>query len=603
MSLPLEATGPVLWIGPAASGKTQACIDRVRAQARAAPLTPTWALLPDGQQVNAFRRRLLASGGALGVRVGTFDGLYTELLALADKPLPIAPEPVLHRLIQSVLDRLTEEGALRHYAPIRRRPGLALALNDLFAELKRSRVAPDALTGAMAESEPRLQELAAAYERYQAALIHAGWADSEGRGWLAIEALTHDPNLASGWHVVVDGFDSFTATQRETLRLLQARTGWLAVTLMGEGDLSRSAYRRFRTTLETLRADGLALTTQFLPGSRARPVILRDLADAIFDGRGQSRAARSVSASPGELASPVSFLEAQTQALEAREALRWIKARHLRDGVPLSDCAVIARDLELYVPYLTETAREFGLPLALVSGAPLETNPVVGALLNVLGLPLSDWERRPVLDLIRSPYIDLSGFGLMRQDAARIDAVARVGQVIAGLDQWREAFEIAAAEPAGHVEIEVLDEDLTPPSLPRGAVARTLGDGLLAGFARLTPPEPLTLRGYVAWVEDVIETLRIETALRQHPETEARDRAAMAALREVFAALVLSDTLFGQDGERTYAEFQTELRGAVAAARFIAGPRPTGAILAADLRRARGVPYAAVAVLGLAEGL
>lgn len=590
-----------LWIGPAASGKTQTCVERVRELTRAAPLTPTWALLPDGHQTNAFRRRLLAAGGAFGVRVGTFDDLYTEVLALADRPLAIAPEPVLHRLIQSVLDQLADEGRLRHYGAIRRRPGLTLALNDLFAELKRSRVDPIRLAEVVAESGPRLVELAAAYARYQDALIRTEWADAEGRGWLAIEALQRHKTMCVGWHVVVDGFDSFTATQRETLKFLGARAGSLTLTLMGEGDLSRTAYRRFRTTRDALADEGLALTTRVLPTRQTRPAPLRRLADRLFVPPADApTAAQATVPTPQDA---VAFLEAQSQALEAREALRWLKARHLRDGVALSSCAVIARDLAPYAPYLAEAAREFGLPLAIAAGAALETNPAVAAFLIAVGLPVNDWARRPVLDLVRSPYVDLSGFGLARRDAARLDAAARAGQVIAGLAQWREAFDILAEGSGDARDGAEHDAEDTPPSLPRGAAARALGDGLLALLSRLTPQPAASLRDHVVWVEDLIDALRIETALLQHTETRARDHAAFESLRAIFAALILSDDVFGRARTLTFAEFYAELRGAVAAARYRTEPRQTDAITAMDLRLARGVPYEAVAVLGLAEGL
>ncbi len=591
-----------LWIGPAASGKTQVCVERVRELTRSAPFTPTWALLPDGHQTAAFRRRLLTAGGAFGVRVGTFDDLYTEVLALADRPLAIAPEPVLHRLIQSVLDQLADEGWLRHYGAIRRRPGLTLALNDLFAELKRSRVDPARLADVVAESGPRLIELATAYARYQDALIRTDWADAEGRGWLAIEALQRHEHVCVGWHVVVDGFDSFTATQREMLKVLDVRAGSLALTLMGEGDLSRSAYRRFRTTRDALVAEGLALTTRTLPTRQSRPTQLRRLADLLF----VPSADASTAPSPVSVHTPqpaVSLLEAQSQALEAREALRWLKARHLRDDVALSGCAVIARDLTPYAPYLAEAAREFDLPLAIAAGAALETNPAVAAFLIAVGLPVNEWARRPVLDLVRSPYVDLSGFGLTRHDAARLDAASRAGQVIAGLAQWREAFDILAEDPGAVRDFAELDAEDAPPSLPRGDAARALGDGLLALLARVTPLPVASLRDHVVWAEDLIDALRIETALLQNAETRPRDHAAFEGLRAIFAALILSDDVFGRARTLTFAEFYAELRGAVAAARYRTEPRQTDAITAMDLRLARGVPYEAVAVLGLAEGL
>ena len=47
-----------LLLGPAASGKTQTCIDEMRASLAAQPLSAAWVLLPDRNQAAAFRRRL-----------------------------------------------------------------------------------------------------------------------------------------------------------------------------------------------------------------------------------------------------------------------------------------------------------------------------------------------------------------------------------------------------------------------------------------------------------------------------------------------------------------------------------------------------------------
>src|SRR5262245_39467745 len=129
-----------LLLAPAAAGKTQTCLERVRAALQLAPLINVWVVLPDRTQAAAFRRRLAERGGALGVRVGTFGDLYTELLVLAGEPIPVAPEPVVHRLVRSAIDTLAEQGRLQHYRPIQRRPGFTRALTSLIAEFKRARI-------------------------------------------------------------------------------------------------------------------------------------------------------------------------------------------------------------------------------------------------------------------------------------------------------------------------------------------------------------------------------------------------------------------------------------------------------------------------------
>lgn len=592
-----------LWIGPAASGKTQMCVDQVREASRANLLSTVWAVLPDPHQARAFRRRLASSGGALGVRVGTFGDLYDEVLAQTDALLPLAPEPVLHRLIQTVLDQLADEGRLAHYGAIKRRPGLTLALNDLFAEWKRSRVAPERLIDVVADAGPRLEELAAAYDRYQMTLIRSGWADNEGRGWLAIEELNRNEGLGQGWHIVIDGFDSYTATQRDALKILSTRCASLTLTLTGDVDMSRSAYRRFRTTLQRLEDDRLPFEIRYLRARSARPLALRRLADSLFQSPEPSRTARRAAPSIVDKDAALTLIEAQTAAFEARETIRWLKARHLRDGVALADCIVIARDLSTYEPYLRESAREFGVPLAISTGAPLIDNPAIAALLEALTLPVGAWVNRSLSAVVRSPYLRLDAFGLAPRDALRLEAVARAGQVVEGLDQWREAFDnLAAVEVTDAENLDLADDESLPPTAPRGAAARRLADSFFELASRLTPEAAQSRRDYVVWTEDLIELLQLEATFDANPDTLARDKSALSALREIFAALILSDDVLAAGTRLPYVEFVNEVRGAVEAARYhVEQPEWREAVLAMDLRLARGVPYMAVAVLGLSE--
>jgi len=582
-----------LLLAPAATGKTQICLAQLHSLLDDNLLAPVWVLLPDRNQTIAFRRRLGETGGALGARVGTFGDLYTELLALADAPLPVAPEPVLHRVVKSAITTVADSGQLKYYAPIRQRPGLVSALADLFAELKRARITPDEFKEALIGSGSRLEELAELYYHYQSLLIKFDWADPEGLGWLAILQLQSRTALASDWHVLVDGFDSFTFTQLETLALLEARAGSLTITLTGESGMARIAHRRFKTTLDKLQSH-LTLTSNLVSIPSTRPTPLQDLEAGLF-----------VAGYPKHPASPrIQFIEAQTRALEAQEALRWIKSRAVHDGIPIAACAVIARDLAPYQPFLREAAREFGLPLYLAAGEPLITNPAIASILNLLELTVRIWTRRSLVDVVRTPYFDLRQFGFLVGDATRLEDVARFGQVIAGLDQWQEALEQLAAEAVDAEQAVVVEDDRQPPALPRGPAARRLWKALENLAQRLAPPKTATPKLFVQWLEDILESARFEECVRVQPETAARDEAALEVFRDILRALMLTDEIFGKERALLFEEFYTEARGAVSGA--IYGSQTIerrNAIYAANLDMARGVSYRAVAVLGLSEGL
>lgn len=599
-----------LLLAPAAGGKTQSVIDRVNALLADVPLGSVWAVVPDRNQDNSLRRRL-ARHGAIGVRVGTFGDLYAEILSAAGEPFPVTPEPVIHLLLRAAIDRVAARGLLRHYEPIRGRPGLVSVLADLVAELKRSLITPQDFSAALRGRGARLEELAAFYEEYQSSLVRLGWSDHEGLGWLAVAALKDNPALARDWRLlVVDGFHSFNPCQIALLKALVPRVRDLLLTLTGDLAMSRLAYRRFARTREVIESS-LSPDVETLPIRRNVFGALAHLETGLFQpGIKRARAGASIT-----------FVEAQNTALEAREALRWVKARIVRDGVAPAECAVIARDIGLYRLPLQEAAREFGLPLHLACGEPLTANPAVAALLNLLELPLQNWARRPLLDVLRTPYFDLSSFGFSQRDAARLDEIARAGQVVGGIDQWEEALLLASEAPelAAAEGDEPRDdgEEFGPPRRPLGDAARALWVRLRAFYERLTPPALGSLVEYAGWVEELLaesDGVRLASCITAQRDTARRDQAAMEVFIDGLGALVLGESVIPQPSALSYQEFHTALRSVVDSAVYRLDDiddhqddrqddHQQGHIYAASLASARGVCYRAAAILGLAEGL
>jgi len=385
-----------LLVAPAAHGKTQYALARLRAARAEDPLAPIAVVLPNQIQLLAFRRRLAAQGGALGVSLFTFFKLYAELLARAGQPLAELDDPAQVRLLRGVVRDLAARGALRHFASLRDKPGFAAALREAIEELKRARIPSEDFAPAVRGLSPHLEELAEIYSGYQRWLRENNWADPEGLGWLAALALKQSPDLGRELRLlVVDGFDEFNPTQLTVLAHLAGRARETLITLTGDPargmgmplPRQRLTHRRFhRAERQLLNVLGDA--AQWHKDAIARPGLplndeLRALEQNLFENT-------------PPLAHPptyVTFLEAQTRTAEARAALRWIKQRLVADGMAFDEVAVLARSLDPYRAFLEETAREFGLPLRVVGGAPLAESPVVSALLNLLALPM--WQRHP----------------------------------------------------------------------------------------------------------------------------------------------------------------------------------------------------------------
>ncbi|MCX6071668.1 MAG: hypothetical protein NTU91_12575, partial [Chloroflexi bacterium] len=326
-----------LLVSPSANGKTRHCLDRARRGRADHKLQSAWVIVPDRLQTVSVRRRLAAAGGAIGVHVGTFGDLYQMVLLRADTPVPLAEEPVVYRLVQGAIQEVTSRGQLKHYAAVASMPGFINALIVRIAELKQARVFPEKLLAVADAHGPALAELARVYAAYHERLKAAGWVDPEGLNLLAIEALERKPGLISDLQlVVVDGFDSFDAAQLAAIRLLGQGGAEVLVTLPGTLVMTRAAHRRFARSLEAFRRAIPDTNLRDLPAETTGPTPFRHIEQNLFESAAPSL--------PTE--GRIAFLEARSPADEAREALRWIKARVVRDGVRPDECALVTPDPE-----------------------------------------------------------------------------------------------------------------------------------------------------------------------------------------------------------------------------------------------------------------
>lgn len=606
-----------LYLAPAASGKTAWLVDYALAQAaglRAAPRV----VVPTQLQVRSWKRRLAEGGGALGVRVGTFDTLYRDILAAAGEVCARLSEPIQYRLLRALAD----SAPLAHYAALRATPGFVQVVLRLVRELKAGGVYPANLSAAVAEmgGEPRLAEMAYLYAEYQRRLQQEGWADPAGVGWLAAAALTRRPDVARTWpSVLVDGFDDLSTVQLRVLEQLAPRVGELIVTLTGSpaGTPRDLLHKRFNRTRQRLE-ERLGVAAEPLPAppaSLSRAPALAHLEATLFAGP-----------SPVEpAAGAVALIAAPDREGEVRAALRWLKARLVEGNLRLGEAALLARNVEPYRPFVYQTAAEFGLPVQVVDGLPLHGNPAVAALLDLLqvgtpGEAAFPW--RQTVEAWRSPYLDWGAaaaapgeaipIGITAQDADTLDWLARWASVVAGLDQWEGAFALLTGGAPG----ESLDEEgpPVPGALPTGAAAAALRAKFQRFVRRITPPEGVqACRAFVAWLEGLVGEAApaaglptdlgvVRRVLDGPADLVERDLAALNALKDVLRGLVWAEEAVACPPV-TFPEFLRDLTGAVQAATYrLPLPADQEALLVASVTEARGLPFRAVAILGLAEG-
>jgi len=613
-----------LLLAPAGHGKTERVIQRIQSALAEEPLTPVIVIVPNSIQANNFRKRLSTSGGALGVEVHTFHTLYAELLTRAGRPIPLLLDPVRIRLLRFIVDELCEHGAMTHYAALRAKPGFIAGLRNTIEELKRARIFPDHFSVSVKGLGARLEEIALVYSSYQDWLQQQNWADNEGRGWLAAIALESNPELGTDTRLLaISGFDEFNPTQLAVLSLLSNRAKETLITLTGDiHNPTRPAHHRFRRAGQAITS-ALGIQPEAMDSSSMLSGDIARVELGVFKNQQKRKSANEHidTSTSGQSKivnrkSEIEFMECQTRLVEARAALRWVKARIARDGTKLTDVAILARDIEVYRPFLEEVAEEFGIPLRIAGGQPLNENPAVAVLMTLLSLPAEEWKRRALVEAWRSPYFDFSELGIDAQSAALLDEISRAGRVAQGLSQWREAFELWEKKKAL--------ENEEGESILEMKKDKRIKEKFESFIDLLTPPNRASLKDYVAFMESIVgddpaglDTPRYPTGdsatglnivgrARENDSTKERDVAALRAFKDVLRGLVLAESVLATplqpppQANNNYADFFNDLRGAVGAASFTVA-HETG-VFAASVLDGRGLSFEAVAVMGLSEG-
>ncbi len=287
------------------------------------------------------------------------------------------------------------------------------------------------------------------------------------------------------------------------MRLLAGRVQETCIALTGapEANTPRIVHRRAARARAALEAD-LGVVAEPLPVTSVsgQASALAHLERTFLGGESTREPADGA----------ISLVATTDRAAEVRAALRWLKARVVEDGLRLNQTALLARRLKPYQSLVAATAAEFGIPVHIAGGLPLAINPAVSALLDLLRLTLPDQTAFPwrlTVETWRSPHLDWGRQGIVREDAEALTGVARWGNVLGGLEAWRENFALLVETAEGPQDDEngPDDEGSPPGSAPHGAAAQALWDKFEAFVTRVTPPEGThPCRVFVAWLHPLI---------------------------------------------------------------------------------------------------
>jgi ATP-dependent helicase/DNAse subunit B len=593
-----------LLTAPAGYGKTRYLITQIVALKQQHPLARVWVLLPTDLQINAFRDRLNeAQTPIFGIEYFNFYKLYARLLDIAGIPQRSLQNGARFRILREVIAGLP----LEHFDKIRETPGFISILESFIDELKQAHVEPETFT--QHADSPKDRDLAAIYGAYQDYLRRNTLADSEGQGWLSLATLKNHPELnLNAELLIIDGYDQFDLVQAELIATLSRHIPRTILALTYQDSRAETAHRRFAQTHERLLNTG-DWQPEPLPGQppARESAILEYLSTYIFESR----------VTPIAVDDSLKLIEAPDRRTETAAVLRSVK-RRLLDGASPESILIVARDLDVYVPYFLEIAAAYGIPIVTRRGLPLPEHPTVAAVIALLNLAENDFPRRDTLDVLRSPYIPVPELSMTQIDL--LDQISQQQIVLRGRGVWLEA--IALAAQARRFDEEGESEDgalLTEES------AAALVKGLDTFFERVTPPSQGTARQFVNWLEALIapdsaDHERVDDlgeeadspdkkpsilgTIRALPDDgfRGRDLIAMDGLQRVINAVLAAYDLVDPARTVAWKMFSSDLLAAVESERPITALNRLGKVLLVSVYEARCLAHAHVYVVGLSEG-
>ncbi|MEO0595065.1 MAG: PD-(D/E)XK nuclease family protein, partial [Chloroflexota bacterium] len=332
------------------------------------------------------------------------------------------------------------------------------------------------------------------------------------------------------------------------------------------------------------------------------------------------------------------MVEAPEAPEEVQAVWRKIK-RLLLSGVRPDDILVAVRDWGRYYPHMERYTYAYDLPVLLHYGDPLANNPAIAVLMTTLMLAGNDPEspsafrRRPLLDVLRSPYIAVPGITDEMIDA--LDLISHEQQVLGGRQNWLNAIDAASDEyydEDGELQEAIIDLEF----------GMEISVALEAFFEKITPDQSATHQDYVAWLEDLIGedpvndpddrvedldvetiaiqphdtyTLNIPTCIRNLPTTAHADRilrrdvAAMNQFKEILRGILtvqefLRGVLRDSTKQLSWRDFLADLQTGVKNDRPVQRhPGRSGRVLVTTATDARGLPHDHMFILGLSEGI
>ncbi|MEX2236967.1 MAG: PD-(D/E)XK nuclease family protein [Dehalococcoidia bacterium] len=525
-------------------------------------LSPILVVVPTSLVAIALRRRLargVPDSGLFNVRFLTFVTLVKELAGPDARGRPLAG--MTHELA-AVREALRREPG--YFAEVAGQPGMHQALVATLRDLENAALSPQDLEGLspgraaagtlQAYDASRLASLRALHAE-TARLIDPAY---ERVGEAFARAVSAAGKTGGAYHLYLHGFHDFTELQWRLIGALSA-TRQLTVLLADEAGGS-SPY--------------IQGTLSRFAGAGVEPVKLGT-------GGGElQRVAASLFGEGHHDSDSVSFMSAPSELVEVQEVGRCI-LELFAAGVSPDDIAIVHHG-EPYPLLLCEVFERARIPVFLADGLPLATTRYGKSLVLLLRLVGSDMRRGDVMEFLSFAPVK----ALDEWTAGNWEWITRKAAVVAGPEQW-------LARLSAHIrEIENALARVEPGAEEDAWMVRRLQSAnALLQFSAALFEDLKALAADQPWAEHV-RTLELLVE-KYLDDTEGAEQC-----RELLSGLRELDRI---SGAQPYLAFRETVELALEQARVHRGRLGHGHVFAGRPRDFRGMRFAHVFVVGLAE--
>lgn len=422
----------------------RALVEDIRSYKTSDPLAPLAVIVPSASLLEYLKVALIQDEphAFLNVHFLTFHQLA---LRLRDEHVPASEAgPVaslqlvddffFEHMVRQVIQRHIP--GLEHLMRLPASPGTWKGLWATVRDLKDAMVAPTTALAALAEEV----------------------FDEDDRTWLRSLFTLHAAMMEASRSLEVGSPEDLAASLGRDLSGSSFLSGLQRLFYYGFYDLSQIQLSFFESVIR------VAPTTLYFPLQDGRSFLfarrfferhLLPLSDTHKNQSGEKK--ETAAAKPIELyVSNVIGVEEEL-ATACREILTLVEV----NGYRFDEIGVVARDLGPYQTRLQSVFDRHLVPFTSTAARPLSREPVVKTLLRLVSLPLNDFDRAAVLDVVTSPFYETQGAGdakeNFRPDLWRL-LVYTLG-ITKGVTEWKRLAEPASSSILRDAEAEHDEQD------------------------------------------------------------------------------------------------------------------------------------------------